>query len=132
MDAATLSTLASLATICSLVLAGIFAYLKFWRTSARQSGNDMFDRAFRIIQNYETEATRKDREILSLQRQLGQLQQRMQQIEERNARLIQQLAIAYNVPPSFVEMRLDGTIPGRSYYPQQPPSRQGGQQPYGN
>ncbi|GEM_PF-5092073 len=116
MDAATLSTFASLATILTLVLAGIFAYLKFWRTANRQSGNDMFDKALRIIQNYETEASRKDQEINQLRRRLQYMEERLELVESRNNWLVRELAKAYNVPESLVQARLDGNFqPQRKY-----------------
>lgn len=110
MDTQTLSTLASLATLLALVLAGIFAYLKFWRTTSRQSGNDMYDKALRIIQSYETEAGRKDQEINELRQRLRYMEERMELVESRNAWLVRELAGAYRVPESFVQNRLAGNF----------------------
>lgn len=117
MDAATLSTFASVATIMALILAGIFAYLKFWRTASRQSGNDMYDKALRIIQSYETEATRKDQEISELRRRLRYMEERLELVESRNTWLVRELAAAYRVPESFVQSRLDGNFQPRKAEP---------------
>ena len=122
-----LTTFASLATLISLLLGGVFAYLKFWRTNARQAGNDMYDRALRIIQTYEKEMERKDQEMNDLRVRLISIQNEVDAIKQRNAALVSELARAYNVPPSFVEMRLDGAYPTgnrphswQQYQPQPP------------
>jgi hypothetical protein len=108
VDATALNILISLVT---LVGGGILAYLKFFRADARQSSDGMYDKALRIIQSYETEAARKDQELNDLRRQFLYFQNRLQVMEQRNAALVHELAVAYKVPESFVELRLDGILP---------------------
>src|SRR6185437_6363185 len=113
MDASVLQAIASIITAFSVLGAGLVAFYRFSRTSTKQAETDMFQRARVMLDSYEKDFGRKDRQINELQRQLNDLQkqndylrQELYYSQQSAARLAEALAQA-GVPAALIQRQLD-------------------------
>lgn len=104
MDGAILSAVASLCSALAVV-AGLFWTVKRARsTQARQAGRDLFAEMEKIIDLLKQELARREKEIDLAKRQNDWL-------ARRNAKLMQVVSKAYNIPESVIDMQLNGGPP---------------------